>query len=235
MLGCPAGNPIESFIRKIEEGDVNGALALIREENPLPAVCGRVCFHPCEGACNRGSMDAPVAIHELERWVADRGKWQPPVPEKETGKAVAVVGSGPAGLTAAYYLGVKGIQCDVYEELPVLGGEVAVGVPPEKWAEAERLLESAGDDDIGVRDEGIVEACEGKPVCLDLTRSEEDVVVVRTPYGDIEASYQFKRSCPKPRYVSGEMWLDGIVKWGAAVSLSLLIASHSLSSSRSRA
>ena len=113
--------------------------------------------------------------------------------------------------------------------------EVAVGVPPEKWAEAERLLESAGDDDIGVRDEGIVEACEGKPVCLDLARSEEDVVVVRTPYGDIEVSYQFKRSCPKPCYVSGEMWLDGIVKWGAAVSLSLLIASHSLSSSRSRA
>jgi len=77
MLGCPAGNPIESFIRKIEEGDVDGALALIREENPLPAICGRVCFHPCEEACNRASMDASVAIHELERWVADRGKWRP--------------------------------------------------------------------------------------------------------------------------------------------------------------
>ncbi len=129
MLGCPAGNPIEGFIRKIEEGDVDGALALIREENPLPGVCGRVCFHPCESACNRGNMDQPVAIHELERWVADRGKWHPPTPEKETGKNVAVVGSGPAGLTAAYHLRRLGHAVTVFEKEKELGGLLRYGIP----------------------------------------------------------------------------------------------------------
>jgi len=143
MLGCPAGNPIESFIRKIEEGDVDGALALIREENPLPAICGRVCFHPCEEACNRASMDASVAIHELERWVADRGKWRPTVPEKETGKSVAVVGSGPAGLTAAYHLRRLGHAVTVFEKEKELGGLLRYGIP------AYRLPKDVLDREIG--------------------------------------------------------------------------------------
>ena len=68
---CPAGNDIVSFIQKISKEDFEGAWRLIKEENPFPAICGRVCFHPCESKCNRGSFDEPIAIHALERFVAD--------------------------------------------------------------------------------------------------------------------------------------------------------------------
>jgi NADPH-dependent glutamate synthase beta subunit-like oxidoreductase len=68
---CPAGNDIVTFIQKIDQGDFEGAWSLIREENPFPGVCGRVCFHPCESKCNRGRFDEPIAIHALERFVAD--------------------------------------------------------------------------------------------------------------------------------------------------------------------
>jgi len=129
LLGCPAGNPIETFIRRIEEGDIDGALAVIREENPFPGICGRVCFHPCERSCNRGSMDQPVAIHELERWVSDHGSWRPTVPEKDKGKHVAIVGSGPAGLTAAYHLRRMGYGVTVFEKERELGGLLRYGIP----------------------------------------------------------------------------------------------------------
>ncbi len=129
LLGCPAGNPVETFIRLIEEGDVDGALSAIHEENPFPAICGRVCFHPCEDRCNRGSLDGPVAIHLLERWVADRGTWKPVPPEKENGKSVAILGSGPAGLTAAYHLRRMGYAVTVYEKDRKLGGLLRYGIP----------------------------------------------------------------------------------------------------------
>ena len=129
LQGCPAGNPVETFIRKIEEGDVDGALAVIREENPLPGICGRVCFHPCESMCNRGGLDGPVAIHSLERWVADHGSWTPAPPERENGKSVAILGSGPSGLTAAYHLRRMGYQVTVFEKERELGGLLRYGIP----------------------------------------------------------------------------------------------------------
>lgn len=128
LLGCPAGNPIETFIRRIEEGDIDGALSVIREENPFPGVCGRVCFHPCENLCNRGSLDQPVAIHELERWVADHGTWEPAAAD-DNGKSVAIVGSGPAGLTAAYHLERMGYTVTVFEKERELGGLLRYGIP----------------------------------------------------------------------------------------------------------
>ncbi len=129
LLGCPAGNPIETFIRRIEEGNVNGALSVIREENPFPGICGRVCFHPCEGSCNRGFLDQPVAIHQLERWVADHGTWKPKMPDEENGKSVAVLGSGPTGLTAAYHLRRMGYAVTVFEKERELGGLLRYGIP----------------------------------------------------------------------------------------------------------
>ncbi len=130
MLGCPAGNPIETFIRQVEEGDVDGALASIREENPFPSVCGRVCFHPCEQMCNRGSMDSPVGIHRLERWIGDRGHWDPGMVEiTPNGKTVAIIGSGPSGLAAAYHLRRMGYAVTVFEKDREPGGLLRYGIP----------------------------------------------------------------------------------------------------------
>ncbi len=101
----------------------------------LAHVCGRVCPHPCEDACRRTNLDEPISIMELKRIGADYetdhgfGFFHPMQKQPSNGKKVAVIGAGPAGLTTAYYLAAEGTHVDVFEELPVLGGEVAVGVP----------------------------------------------------------------------------------------------------------
>jgi formate dehydrogenase beta subunit len=113
------------------------SLAATRQTMPLAHTCGRVCPHPCEDACRRANLDEPISIMELKRLGADYEtdhelEWLqpfPPKPPRNDGKKVAIIGAGPAGLTAAYYLGLEGIQVDIFEELPVNGGEVAVGVP----------------------------------------------------------------------------------------------------------
>ncbi len=130
---CPAGIDIPRYIRLIARGRPSAALAVIREKVPFPGVLGRVCIHPCEAACQRGLVvDKPQQIRMLKRFVADNGdaswkkqsKHHPP-----TGKSVAVVGSGPAGLTAAFYLGQLGHKSTVFEALPRPGGMMLVGIP----------------------------------------------------------------------------------------------------------
>jgi formate dehydrogenase beta subunit len=113
------------------------SLAATRQTMPLAHTCGRVCPHPCEDACRRANLDEPISIMELKRIGADyetdhEVPWLHPVepkPARNDGKKIAIIGAGPAGLTAAYYLALEGIQVDIFEELPVNGGEVAVGVP----------------------------------------------------------------------------------------------------------
>lgn len=129
---CPAGNDIVAFIQKIAKEDFEGAWNTIREENPFPGVCGRVCFHPCESKCNRGSFDEPVAIHVLERFVADFAASQ----NKKTGKAggkrkekVAIIGSGPAGMSCAYHLARLHYDVTVFESFPRAGGMLRMGIP----------------------------------------------------------------------------------------------------------
>ncbi len=151
LQGCPAGNPVETFIRRIEEGDIDAALSVIREENPLPGICGRVCFHPCETVCNRGMLDGAVAIHSLERWVADHGTWAAESPQQENGRSVAIMGSGPSGLTAAYHLRRMGYAVTVFEKERELGGLLRYGIP------AYRLPREVLDREIGyLRAMGIV-------------------------------------------------------------------------------
>jgi NADPH-dependent glutamate synthase beta subunit-like oxidoreductase len=127
---CPAGNDIEGFIRLIGEGKPAEAWRLLKEENPLPAVTGRVCFHPCEKACNRTQFDQATSIQALERYAADHASGEVMKPlRKATGKKVAVVGAGPAGLSAAYHLTRLGHQATIYDALPKAGGLLRVGIP----------------------------------------------------------------------------------------------------------
>jgi len=130
---CPAGIDIPRYIRLIGRGRPGAALAVIREKVPFPAALGRVCVHPCEEACQRGlEVDKPLSIRMLKRYASDNGddSWKKSaVKLPDTGKKVAVIGSGPAGLTAAYYLAKLGHGVTVYEALPEPGGMMRVGIP----------------------------------------------------------------------------------------------------------
>ena len=130
---CPAGEDIARIEMLVSQKLIREAWETILEENPFPAVCGRVCFHNCEGACNRSQMDDPIAIHHLERFVGDAA-----ISSKETlkietlpanGKKVAICGSGPAGLAAAYFLTCLGFACEVFEAQPEPGGILRWGIP----------------------------------------------------------------------------------------------------------
>lgn len=132
---CPAHVDIPGYIEGVRDLRFDDSLQATRQTMPLAHVCGRVCPHPCEDACRRTNLDEPISIMELKRLGADYetdhgfGFFHPMEKQESNGKKVAVIGAGPAGLTTAYYLAAEGTQVDVYEELPVLGGEVAVGVP----------------------------------------------------------------------------------------------------------
>jgi 2-oxoacid:acceptor oxidoreductase delta subunit (pyruvate/2-ketoisovalerate family) len=129
---CPAGNDIVSFIQKINQGDVEGARSLIQEENPFPGVCGRVCFHPCESKCNRGRFDEPIAIHALERFVADFASERSRKIEKistQKKERIAIIGSGPAGMSCAYHLARLHYPVAVFESYPLAGGMLRMGIP----------------------------------------------------------------------------------------------------------
>ncbi len=132
---CPAHVDIPAYIEGVRDLRFDDALIATRSTMPLAHTCGRVCPHPCEDECRRANLDESVSIMALKRLGADYetdhgfGFFHPEVAKEPNGKRVAVIGAGPAGLTTAYYLALEGVACDVYEELPVLGGEVAVGVP----------------------------------------------------------------------------------------------------------
>ncbi|RJP71519.1 MAG: FAD-binding protein [Candidatus Abyssobacteria bacterium SURF_17] len=139
IAACPAGERVEAWLRLLEDERYAEAWHLIKSVNPFPRVCGRVCFHPCETECNRGQYDRPIAIHALERFVADRAraddKGRPPSARK-TGKSVGIVGSGPAGLTCAYHLARRGHSVTVYEAEAELGGMLRYGIPAYRLPKA---------------------------------------------------------------------------------------------------
>jgi len=129
---CPAGMNVPLYVYLVGEGKYQDAIAVIREKVPFPGVLGRVCIHPCEQACRRNELDKPISIKELKRFAADRdsGDWkQFSIKLPPTGKKVAIVGSGPAGLTAAYYLAKLGHSAIVFESLSRPGGMMRVGIP----------------------------------------------------------------------------------------------------------
>jgi formate dehydrogenase beta subunit len=134
---CPTHIDIPAYIEGVRDLDFSATLSATRDHMPLAHTCGRVCPHPCEDACRRANVDEPISIMELKRVGSDyetdhKLDWihpQKPQALRNDGKKIAIIGAGPAGLTAAYYLGLKGIAVTIFEELSVLGGEVTVGVP----------------------------------------------------------------------------------------------------------
>ncbi|MCL2459173.1 MAG: NAD(P)-binding protein, partial [Desulfobulbus sp.] len=135
IQGCPIGNDIPRFIDLLRQGKFEEAYWIIRETSSMPSICGRVCPHEfqCEGACIRNKKDAPVAIGLLERFLADwmiiNGKNLSPRCAQKNGIKVAIIGSGPAGITVAHSLAHKGYSCTIFESLPVFGGMLSVGIP----------------------------------------------------------------------------------------------------------
>ena len=146
---CPAGENIQGWLYHAESGDYEAAWRLLTEDNPLPAVMGRVCYHPCETSCNRASLDAAVGINSVERFLGDealRRGWRFEAPKARSGKRVLVVGAGPSGLSAAYHLARLGHAVEIHEAGPIGGGMMRFGIPKYRLprdvleAEVRRIL-----------------------------------------------------------------------------------------------
>ena len=127
---CPAGTDAGRYVGLIAQGRYDEAYAVAAEVNPFPSVCGWICTAPCESACRRGTLDEPIAIRRLKRFAAEQGKLPPVAPPvKRRKEKVAIVGGGPAGMSAAYYLARLGYGVTVFEAMPVPGGMMAIGIP----------------------------------------------------------------------------------------------------------
>ncbi|EQB39776.1 formate dehydrogenase [Sulfurimonas hongkongensis] len=180
---CPAHVDIPAYIEGVRDLRFDDSLEATRQTMPLAHVCGRVCPHPCEDACRRTNLDEPISIMELKRLGADYetdhgfGFFHPIEKKPKNGKRVAVIGAGPAGLTNAYYLAAEGVEVDVYEELPVLGGEVAVGVPEYRMP-----VDKYNQDIECVRDMGVNFITNSKINADDMRRfeSEYDATMIAT-------------------------------------------------------
>lgn len=153
VKACPAHTDCQGYVGLIANGEYLEALKLIREQIPLPASIGMVCPHPCEEACRRQLLEAPIAIAALKTFAAEQDIYNGypfiPVPKDYTGKRVAIIGAGPAGLTAAYYLALEGHEVIIYEAMPQAGGMLRYGIPqyrlPKEILDQEiRIIEAMG-------------------------------------------------------------------------------------------
>jgi len=200
MEGCPAGVDAQGYIALSAMGEYRAAVDLIREKNPLPAVCGRVCVRKCEDECRRMDVDAPVAINNIKRFLTDSPEAYAtlPVCAPDTGKTVGIVGAGPAGLTAAWFLGRNGIKTVLYEAMDRAGGMIRYGIPEY------RLPDDVLDREIDyIRQVGADIRCGiriGVDISLDELRKKHDAVFIGAGAWT-----------GKPMRVEGEFDTEGVV------------------------
>ena len=164
---CPAGEDIQGWLFHAESGNYETAWRHLVEHNPFPAIMGRVCYHTCESACNRGKLDSAVGINSVERFLGDeaikRG-WKFAAPASPSGKRVLVVGAGPSGLSAAYHLARKGHAVTVREAGPLPGGMMRFGIPKYRLprdvldAEVQRIVDLGVTIEYGAKVSNILEA-----------------------------------------------------------------------------
>ncbi len=168
---CPAGENIQAWLYEAEEGEAGyeRAWRKLVEDNPLPAIMGRVCYHPCETACNRGQLDEAVGIHSVERFLGDEAikhGWKVEVEAEPSGKRILVVGAGPSGLSAAYHLTRLGHAVTIHEAGPMAGGMMRFGIPQYRLprdvleAEVQRILDLGVELELGRKVENVVESME---------------------------------------------------------------------------
>ncbi|MBQ9031197.1 MAG: FAD-dependent oxidoreductase [Parasporobacterium sp.] len=193
-LNCPAGTDAQGYIKQIALGNDLQAVKIIKETNPLPASIGRVCPHPCEKNCRRRFVEQPMSIAYMKYFAADKDlnpaagtRTYQPEPAKPTGKKVAVIGGGPGGLTAAFFLRRKGHEVTVYDAMPEMGGMLRYGIPEYRLPKRILHREIAQIANLGVRlinnvrigSEGTSEAFRNaEPITLESLRKEYDAVVV---------------------------------------------------------
>lgn len=179
-LACPAGTDCQGYVGLIGNGEYKEAVKLIKEKLPLPASIGRICPHPCETACRRQLVEEPISIAWLKSFVADKDlksddKYMPEI-APSTGKKVAVIGGGPAGLTAAYFLTVNGHAVTVFDKMPKMGGMLRYGIPQYRLPKEVLDLEVKSIEDMGVK---LVNNFEiGKDGTFASIRAEYDAVLV---------------------------------------------------------
>jgi formate dehydrogenase (NADP+) beta subunit len=151
--GCPAGEQIQAWLALAQAGKFQQAWEVLVKDNPLPAVHGRVCYHPCERACNRQALDAAVNIHAVERFLGDRAaaqNWKLPIDAPPSSTRVLIIGAGPSGLSAAYHLARRGHVVAIREAGPVPGGMMHFGIPAYRLPRAELMTEIRRIQEIGV-------------------------------------------------------------------------------------
>lgn len=177
--GCPIDSSVQAYVALIAAGKFKEAAEVIRRENPLPSICGRVCFHPCELKCNRGAIDEPVNIRGLKRFAMDQYPDKGAQPLVATsGKSVAIIGSGPAGLSAAHFLALAGHKATVFESLPLIGGMLAIGIPDYRLPPEILERDLAGIQSLGVDFKADTEV--GKAVSADEIERDFDAVFIAT-------------------------------------------------------
>ena len=174
---CPSNQDCQGYVGLLADGQVEDAFRLIMEDNPLPGCIGRVCPHPCEEACRRELMEGPLSLMQLKRFAADTiGKGFTPSMKPSTGKHVAIVGAGPAGLSCAYFLARKGHRVTVYDMMPAPGGMLRYGIP------AYRLDKSIVDQEVALIEKmGVTFQYNtklGQDVSLETLQKEHDAVFV---------------------------------------------------------
>ncbi|WIG58269.1 MAG: Glutamate synthase [NADPH] small chain [Ktedonobacterales bacterium] len=178
QAACPVGTNAGLYVSLVAQGRYSEALQVASEPNPFPAICGRVCTAPCEAVCRRGEFDAPIAIRDLKRFATDHGVYQRhlPHPKHQYHENVAIVGAGPTGLSAAYYLARRGYGVTVFDAMPVAGGMMSIGIPEYRLPRAELNRDIDAIRELGV--ELRLNTAIGRDVTLNDLRDQYDAVLL---------------------------------------------------------